>query len=1014
MLRFLTMLSCLAVTAVSQAAAVVSWTDADTKLDGVLEVQTGELDGVTITAKDSVVGKGFVVRRGVTEVKGGSVVFGIPRGKGQDFGDEPMSAAIEKNQYVEFSFTVDGLEGDQYFDVTSFSWAGRPSANLKGGGVHGPQMAQLHVNGTVVGSEIQLGHKGIKAHSQNLAQPLRNGETFIARVYFAGIDAETKAADGVKGAADFHCSMQVGDVQVNGMIRTLEKKIEIPAVISYEEHVFPILKSRCIKCHGADKQKGDIRLDNLSTDFIKDRPAAETWHDASNLLKKGEMPPEDARELSREQRAILIAWIDKKLHDAVKAGAKFSDGMVMRRLNRDEYQYAMTDLLGFDMDYAGELPSDARSAEGFRNNGAALGMSSLQIENYFKSARRAMDLVLVEGEQPERSVTDVEPSKEAKGRRYKGGISERLGRANMWSGRFKGLPTSGPLTIRVTARSERKEGQPPALLQARYGYFAAGLTLNVAEDVGTVPITSTESAVYELTSRAEFFPQPEAHVPEEKQFAVVFLNNALKDGGPLPKEETVEIDDPSGKKDKKTGKVRKKKVKRVKEDPDFPKIIIEKVEFVRNDYKSWPPAEHRAIVPEGTDLASLEGVGGVLDGFLRRVWRRPPTSAESAKWAAHYMAVRKQSSSGIQALRETLAVALASTSFLYLSEPHSGDKSRPLNAHELAARLALFLWSSVPDAELSAVADSGELLNPDELKKQFRRMLRDEKTDRFARHFSSQWLDLEGVDRVAINPQVHKFNNDLKPYMVEETQAFFREILRNDLSAMQFIDADFTMANGELARYYNLNDLPRSQEFVRVKLDGKRPGGVLGHASVHMSGSDGADSHPIKRAVWIRERLLHDPPKPPPPDVPDVSETVKNFDKLSLREQLEVHRQKEACNDCHRSIDPWGIALERFSALGMPRTKTKRGGKAISTETVLPGGVPIDGVEALKKYLLSDRRDQFAHALTSKMLTYALGRSMALDDEVLVEDLNKHFADSDFKLSALMEAIVTSEAFMTR
>jgi len=414
-------------------------------------------------------------------------------------------------------------------------------------------------------------------------------------------------------------------------------------------------------------------------------------------------------------------------------------------------------------------------------------------------------------------------------------------------------------------------------------------------------------------------------------------------------------------------------------------------------------------------LSDPQAVENILRRFLRRAWRRPVNGEEINKWLAHYEVLRKQSDTPVSTLKETLSAALASSHFLYLSEPFKPDKPRKLNAHELAARLSYFLWSSMPDEELSSLADSGRLLDLKILGQQFERMLVNEKADRFAEQFSMQWLDLEGVDRVAINPQYYKnFDNRLKPDMIGETQAFFREILQSNSSALQFIDADFTMLNASLAKHYGLSG-PKSQHFKRVSLkETNRPGGLLGHASTLLAGSDGADSHPIKRAVWIRERLLHDPPNPPPPDVPDVEKSVPNFEKLSIREQLAVHRKKEACADCHRGIDPWGIALERYDAIGLFRQKTARRKKPVSTKTVLPGNHAISGLADLQKYLLNERRDQFAEALVSKLLTYALGRSLKLEDELLIEELSGDFARDDHRIAGLMKNIVTSRPFLSR
>ena len=781
----------------------------------------------------------------------------------------------------------------------------------------------------------------------------------------------------------------------------------------FEEEIEPLLQSYCFKCHGEKKQKGDLRLDGLDPNIIKG-VSAEEWHDALNKINLGEMPPEDEPQFSASERRKIVDWLTGELQKAAKMRQGIGGQFVMRRINRAEYQYTMTDLLGLEMDYSGVFPSDGRSSEGFKNNGASLGMTALQVENYIKIARQAFNFVVVEGEQKKKTVTVVDRNKGTirgpNSKRFIGNSSERLGRVNFWHGSFKDLPRTGKFTIRVKAYTDRKPGQPAPTLFAQYGYFVSGLTLNIMGKAGEVEISSNKPEYYEISGRPEFFPLPEAHVPSAKLNGVITLQNPLDDGEPP----TQAINEVIEEKDEK-GKIRKRKVKIFPEDPDFPRIIIESVEFVRNDYSSWPPALHRRIIHEGEDVSDPKVVENLLSRFLRRAWRRPVKGKEIKKWMTHYQKMLQQGDSHILALKETLSATLASSNFLYLSEPFNSNKSRKLNPHEVAVRLSYFLWSSMPDEELFELADSGRLLEPSVLRKQFDRMLADSKANRFAEQFSMQWLDLDGVDRVAINPQYYKgFDNKLKSDMVDETQTFFWEILRSNTSALQFIDAEFTMLNASLAKHYGLEG-PKSQRFERVSLKGTgRPGGLLGHASMLLAGSNGADSHPIKRAVWIRERLLHDPPNPPPPDVPGVEKSVPNFEKLSIREQLAIHRKKEACADCHRGIDPWGIALEEYDAIGLFRGKTARGKKRVSAETVLPGGYEISGLIDLQKHLLNERRDQFARAMVSKLLTYALGRSLSLEDKFLIEKLSGDFAKNDYRLRGLMKNIVTSQPFLSR
>jgi len=784
--------------------------------------------------------------------------------------------------------------------------------------------------------------------------------------------------------------------------------------VNYQDKILPLLKTNCVKCHGADKQKGDIRLDTLSTDFLNDRRAAEIWHDASDQIKLGEMPPEDEKPLSSTERQLITEWIDSSLKNALQKMKGEQIEAVIRRLNRTEYQYTMEDLLGLKMDYIEGLARDPLSSDGFLNNGKALGMSSLQIEHYLKTARKAFGLILNDEEQPESKAYEVKwnkgnirgPSSKA----YVGKSDQRLGRVNYWHGNFQQPPKTGRFTIRIKARNERKPGYPSPILQGRYGFFVSGLTLNIQGSLPEIEIDSNETKTYEISSYAELFPMTLANVPDSKLNGVLTFRNALDDGNPIPKQ----VEKVTESKDKK-GKIKKKKTKYYPEDPSFSKIIIEAVEFVSNDYSTWPSQVHRKIVLPEEDLNKDETAKLVISRFLERAWRKPIDPETAEKWFQHFQSIKRLENSSIYALRETLATSLASTNFLYLSEPEPNEnKTSLLSSHELATRLSYFIWSSMPDSELRGLADQNRLSDPKVLTNQIERMLKDLKSNRFAEEFSKQWLDLGGVDRVAVNPRYHQnFDNRLKPYMQAESLEFFKEIFRKDESMLQIIDADFSMLNARLAKHYGLKG-PKSQRFERTSLKGTdRAGGVLGHASIHLSGSDGAESHPIRRAVWVRERLLDDPPKPPPPDVPGIEESVTDFEKLSLREQLEFHRKKESCNDCHRTLDPWGIALEEYSAVGLKREKTTVHKKPITSDTILPGNHPVNGVKELQKFILSHREDQFAHALCSKILVYALGRSLTLDDEILIKELKTQFKNNDYRPLSLLKNIVLSETFQS-
>lgn len=775
---------------------------------------------------------------------------------------------------------------------------------------------------------------------------------------------------------------------------------EIPA------QVLSILKQRCIVCHGAKDPEADLRLDLLSTNFVKDRAAAERWHDALNRIQRGEMPPDDATDLTADERSTLTKWIRRNLDAAIAAARKSDEGVTLRRLNKDEYRYAMTDLLGVEMDYSAKLPTEPLSQDGFLNDGDTLGMSGLQLETYFQAARDVLSRVLVEGPQPEQTIEVADtPSKSFQKASGFGLPSKRQGRFHYFGMELPAPPPEGPFTIRIRARTERTEEQPVPRIRVQYGNQISGAK-PILEVVGEQRVSSSEMVTYEIHGRAEDFPFLDPQItPKSQQF--VIISNGLDDGKPTPK-------------------VNKKSPP--PEDPEFPVIIIESVEFVSQAYESWPPPAHRRILFEADNEGTPEYYKSVLEKFLSRAWRRPVSEEELTTYFQHYQHAHSQTESSVSALRETLATALASPRFLYLIEPAGDQQHRLLNAHELAARLALFLWSSIPDAQLRQFAESGELLEHSVLQSEIERMMADPKFDRFIEQFPTQWLDLGGVDRVAVNPEYYpQFDDRLKPLMVKESQLFFAEILRTDISALHLLDADFTMANATLAKHYGLSG-PQSQDFERVSLAGtKRPGGLLGHAAILLANSNGEESHPIKRAVWIRERLLDDPPLPPPPNVPALDSTDPDFAKLSVRRQMELHREDPACNDCHRGIDPWGVALDHYDAVGLwretlrrPREKKRQKGKSklqpipVDASDQLPDGVQLSGLDDLKHYLLKERRDQFTRALVVKLLTYSLGRSLQLADEPVVDELTGRFSENNYRLSALIADIIHSEPFRSK
>jgi len=780
---------------------------------------------------------------------------------------------------------------------------------------------------------------------------------------------------------------------------------ETPAQPDFKKDVLPILQSHCVRCHGPKKQESRIRLDTLSTDLIKDRAAAEHWHEVLNVLQAGEMPPEDEKQLSAKQREALTGWVSASIKKAIEAQRETSGRVVLRRLNRVEYQNTMYDLLGLEMDYARDLPPDAISASGFRNEGLALRMSAIQFEYYLDTARRALDRVIVSGPAPQVFHHEFQESN-VKG--WLGPVDRfnRLGRQQQFLATMpKDYPEQGEFRVRVKLTAELKPERGFPILEVAVGYRPD--TKILFREAGIVEITSPDEQILEFRGRLENHPLP---VRGQGKYPglVVRARNIYDDGSPLPKAT-------KGKGDKKRGTV-------YPDEPELPTITIQFVEFDAPVFDQWPPKLHRRILFDSDKRESDESayVAEILKPFMRRAFRREIEPSEVDRMVSFFDSIRPEFPTFEEAVRETLAMVLIRPDFLYLMEP-AGNKKRTIGDWEFASRLSYFLWSTMPDERLFELAAAGKLLEPKTLAGEVDRMLSDPRAARFTDQFTEQWLHLDVVDRVAVSRDYHPgFKDELKNEMRAETQRFFAELLQHDLSALNLLNSEFTMLNEPLAKHYGIDGV-LGREFRRVPLKPEQHrGGLLGQASILLSNSTGEDSHAVRRAVWIRDRLLNDPPAPPPPDVPSLDEADPEFLQLSIREQLKVHRETEACASCHKDIDPWGIALENFDAVGLWRDEVRRkAGKKFETlpvnaSDVFPGGLTINGVDDLKKHLVTERKDDFARSLVARLLTYALGRRLELSDEDAIDDLTSQFASNDFNLKQLIQSIVVSEPFRTK
>ena len=366
-----------------------------------------------------------------------------------------------------------------------------------------------------------------------------------------------------------------------------------------------------------------------------------------------------------------------------------------------------------------------------------------------------------------------------------------------------------------------------------------------------------------------------------------------------------------------------------------------------------------------------------------------------------------------------VAAVLASPKFLYrefLGAPISGlgntaSKTEfALTDLELASRLSFFLWNTGPDEELLRLAEAGGLTKPRALEKQVRRMLADPKASSLVTSFAMKWLNLDGLDSVKPDPVLFSgFTDQLRRDFSREMEAFLSSILLGDRSLVDLLTADHTFLDERLARHYGIAGVTGPQ-FRRVTLAEKERFGLLGKAAVLMRTSYGDRTSPVLRGAWVLDKLLGTPPTPPPPDTAtDLSQKAGEPPK-TVRARLEQHRNKPTCNQCHGVIDPTGLALENFDAIGVWRTTDAQANAPIDTSTVLPNGVAINGVVELRKQLAS-RPDTFVTAVTEKLMMYSLNRELEYFDMPQVRRIVHDAAKDDYKLSSIVLGIVNSDAF---
>ena len=789
---------------------------------------------------------------------------------------------------------------------------------------------------------------------------------------------------------------------------------------AFDTTIQPFIAGNCYGCHNATKKKGDL---NLKVYDSFDSVAAETnlWEKVLLKLRSGEMPPEEDLRPPAEEMAPVVEWLDAAIADADEAAAPDPGRVTVRRLNRAEYNNTVRDLLGVDTRPADDFPHDD-SGYGFDNIGDVLSLSPLLMERYMVAAERVARTAIFGPESLKPTVVrrnsggrHIEPSPDVPASYDESGLT--LPNALHVSHRFPATAAytfravvggsrplaSEPITVALWVDGRRVEAivlDPEA--RAAFPGFRQDFSGQYVEfrtrlSAGEHWVAATIERMYEGLPVTYSGPNPSARpIPPKREFTP---------RRQLPPERLAEI--------------RKRFEEAQNEVAPANDVRVNHFEIAgpyEQELGPSPESRRRVFVCGHPKGAHRNGCARrILTSLAGRAFRRPAAPAEVDTYLRLFRRARADGESFDEGVAIALQAVLVSPDFLFRFEGRRagaapGAPIEPLSQHELASRLSYFLWASMPDDELRMLADQKMLRKPEILQAQVRRMLADPKAHSLVEEFGGQWLQFRALESAAPDRErFPQFEDYLKLSMERETELFFETIVREDRSILDFVHADYTFLNERLARHYGIDGI-RGPDFRRVALTDARRGGVLTQGSVLTVSSYSTRTSPVLRGKWILENLLNAPPPPPPPGVEALDEAAVGA-TASQREQLEAHRKNPICASCHRRMDPLGFGLENFDAVGAWRTED--GKFPVDSTGTLPDGRTFSGPAELKS-ILGAEREAFAKALTSKLLTYALGRGLEPYDRRTVRTIARRLPAQDYRFSSLVLEIVNSTPFRMR
>ena len=789
----------------------------------------------------------------------------------------------------------------------------------------------------------------------------------------------------------------------------------------------PFLDSYCVRCHGEKKQKAKRRFDKLSSRIRNDDDLID-YQDILDQLNLAEMPPEDATQPSVAERRQVIAIVTDHIGRFHRARKGKGERAVLRRLNSREYRNTIRDLLHLNttiFDPSTGFPRDQIS-ENLDNVGDTLITSGFLMQCYLDAADRAVRKAMGPLKKPPiqtwcfsdgfRQQPEIDQV-HRKSNKYEWMTLYEVIGADKHEGAYgpihafaEGVPYDGYYEIRFKAEALNRinpydpkmlgnDPNEPFRLGIRPGDHRVGrlhtpqpiepllAEIELADGVGQYRVRVWLDAGY--TPRFTFCNGP------------IDVRNLY---GRLVKKYPNLFPEP-----RRPGIVENRWLALA--EGKMPQIRIDDIEIEGPFHDEWPTAGQRAIL--GASWEPVQATGTItqkqmrasLGAFAAKAYRRPVQPEEVDRLMEVIRVRRERGHTPLDAYADGVKAVLCSPHFLYLQQPEESQSS-----YVLASRLSYFLWSSMPDRELLDLAQSNALLERAVLGGQVDRMLNDPRSDAFIEGFLGSWLTLR--DLGATTPDRHAFRafylGDLDRAMREETRLFTRHLIDSNLDIVTFLDSDFTYVNRPLARLYGLK-LPEGSGFERVSLTDRRRGGLLGQASVLTVTANGVDTSPVLRGVWLLENILGTPPSPPPPDVEPLDPDIRGAQ--TIRDQLKKHSDTPACYECHKKIDPLGFALENFDPIGGWRD-TYGHDAPVDAAGELPGDKRFDDIVGLKAILV-EQRDQFALALTEKLMAYAMGRPMGPSDRPHLDRILEGLEEKGNGFRDLLRLVVLSKPFRT-